>query len=88
VCDIVIQLISEYKFDVNCKDDANQTPVHLASRFGHLDVVKYLSNTGECDLTIKTDSGETPLDRARRRGYHEIVEFISEVLATSTLTCK
>ena len=56
---------------------------------GHLDVIKYLYNTGKCDLFIKTTWGDTPLDRARLLGHHEVVEFITNVLTTtSTLTCK
>ena len=87
--DVVELLVSEYKFDVNCRNVDNSTPVYEASYRGHLDVVKYLYNTGKCDLFIKTELGETPLDIARLNGYHEIVEFISNVLTTtSTLTCK
>ena len=87
--DIVELLITEYKCDVNCGTVVNWTPVHFASRWGHLDVIKYLYNTGKCDLFIKTKlMGDTPLDLARRYGHHEIVEFITNVMTTSTLTCK
>ena len=86
--DIVKLLITEYKCDVNCRTVNNYTPVHYASANGYLDVVKCLYNTGKCDLFIKDSLGYTPLDIARHSGHHEIVEFITNVVTTSTLTCK
>ena len=86
--DIVELLITKCKCDVNCGDDDNWTPVHAASNQGRLDVVKCLCNTGKCDLFIKTKYGETALDRAHCYGHHEIVEFLTNVVTTSTLTCK
>ena len=86
--DIVELLITKYNCDINCGDVYNYTPVYAASANGHLDVIKCLYNTGKCDLFIKTSWGETPLDIARRYRHHEIVEFITNVMTTSTLTCK
>ena len=86
--DIVELLITKYKCDVNCGDDYNITPVHEASLDGQLDVIKCLYNNGKCDLFIKNNWGDTPLDTARHRGHHEIVQFITNVMTTSTLTCK
>ena len=87
--DIVELLITEYKCDVNCGTvNNNHTPVYVASERGRLDVIKCLYNNGKCDLFIKNDYGDTPLDRARRNGRHEIVKFLTNVMTTSTLTCK
>ena len=86
--DIVELLITKYNYDVNSVDNYNMTPVHYASDGGHLNVIKCLCNTGKCDLFIKTNWGETPLDIARQFGYHEIVEYLTNIVTTSTLTCK
>ena len=86
--DIVELLITKYNCDVNYGTVYNYTPVYAASAYGHLDVIKCLYNNGKCDLFIKNDSGDTPLDTARRYEHHEIVEFITNVMTTSTLTCK
>ena len=86
--DIVELLITKYNCNVNSVDDNNITPVHRASYFGHLNVIKYLYNTGKCDLFIKAKWGDTPLDIARDRGHHEIVEYLTNIVTTSTLTCK
>ena len=38
----------------------------LHSRWGHLDVVKYLVNDAHCDPNVGNKDGETPLDLACR----------------------
>ena len=86
--DIVELLITKYNCNVNSVDNCNITPVHAASEFGHLNVIKSLCNTGKCDLFIKTKRGETPLDIARYGGHHETVEYLTNIVSTSTLTCK
>ena len=87
--DIVELLITKYKCYINCGTFFNSwTPVHEASECGQLDVIKCLVNTGKCDLFIKDYYGNTPLDEARDNGHHEIVEFLTNVMTTSTLTCK
>ena len=86
--DIVELLITKYNWDINCGDVYNYTPVHYASEWGRFYVIKCLYNNGKCDLFIKNIWGNTPLDEARRNGHHEIVEFLTNVMTTSTLTCK
>ena len=86
--DIVELLITKYNCNVNSVDIYNETPVHEASYYGELNVIKSLCNTGKCDLFIKTKGGETPLDTARHNGHHEIVEYLTNIVTTSTLTCK
>ena len=86
--DIVELLITKYNCNVNSVDNYNRTPVYFASAGGHLNVIKSLYNTGKCNLFIKTNWGETPLDVARRFGHHEIVEYLTNIVTTSTLTCK
>ena len=86
--DIVALLVTKYNCDVNSGDLYNRTPVFLASSLGQLNIVKYLCNTGKCDLFMKSYFGDTPLDVARRHGHHEIVEYFTNIVTTSTLTCK
>ena len=86
--DIVELLITKYNCNVNSVTDYNSTPVYEASFYGQLNVIKSLCNTGKCDLFIKDYSGRTPLDIARLCGRHEIVEYLTNIVTTSTLTCK
>ena len=41
----VVQLLLAYGADANCRDDSNQTPLHLASRAGHVGLVKLLDES-------------------------------------------
>ena len=42
------------------KNDNNDTPLHLASMYGHPDCVKELLNTRVCDLNGQNKQEETP----------------------------
>ena len=46
---IVIDLITKYKCDTNCKDSRGHTPLHYAARNNHLEVVRYFINEQHCD---------------------------------------
>jgi len=60
--DKIVHLIKERGIDVNMKDAArsNATALHIASRSGHLDIVKFLSESG-ADLNAKGPWDMTPL---------------------------
>ena len=53
----------------------NLTPLHYASRHGHLDIVTYLSSTARCSLDVKDNQQQTPLHYACHFGYLNIVKF-------------
>ena len=40
--DILIDLITKYKFNTNCTDSRGYTPLHYAIKNNHLEVIKYL----------------------------------------------
>ena len=54
------------------------TPIHLASREGHLDVVKSLRETGSApvDLQDKEKRGRTPLYYAAENGQSQVVRYL------------
>ena len=51
--DIIIDLITKYKCDTNCKDSNERTPLHYAVSNDQLEVVRYLINEQHCDLTTR-----------------------------------
>ena len=78
--EIIIELITKYKFDTNCKDSHGQTPIHYAAINNHLEVVRYFINEQHCDPMTRDSSGNTPLHIACLHDSLLIVQYlISEV---------
>jgi len=51
------------------------TPLHNASRYGHLSVVEYLVNQ-KADINAKTNYNMTPLHYASQDGHLSVVEYL------------
>jgi len=62
-----------------------QTPLHLASSFGHLSVVKLLLEVGS-NLETEDNQKETALHSAAKNGQAEIVKYLLEKNALHSLT--
>ena len=76
VMDIIIDLITKYKCDTNCKDSDGHTPLHYAASNNHLEMIKYFINEQHCDPMTKDDYGDTPLHIACRYGHARIVQYL------------
>ena len=74
--DIIIDLITKYKCDTNCKDDNGHTPLHYAVISNHLEVVRYLINEQHCDPMNKDQFNNTPLHLACNNGYLNIIQYL------------
>ena len=75
--DIIIDLITKYKFDTNCKDSDGCTPLHYAARKNHMEVVRYFINEQHCDpMTRNETRNETILHYACHYGYHNIAHYL------------
>ena len=65
-------LIEGYKVDVNISDNYGMTPLHLASKLGHLEICRFL-----CKFVLNSNTvdnnGKTPLDLAISEQKWEIV---------------
>ena len=55
--DVVIDLITKYKCDANCKSNLELTPLHYASEACHLEVVRYFINEQHCDPNDERQRG-------------------------------
>jgi len=55
---------------------SNTTPLHLASEYGHLDVVRYLVEETNYDVECRDEDEETPLHVAAREGRLDIVQYL------------
>ncbi len=55
--------------------DDNSTPLHLASREGHVDAARILVGHG-ADVTVQDKSGWSPLHQASARGHVELARIL------------
>ena len=74
--DIVIELITKYKCDTNCKDSHGHAPLHYAASNNHLEVVRYFINEQHCDTMTRDKNGDTPLHFACNRSHTHIVQYL------------
>ena len=109
--DIIKDLITKYKFDINCKgsygrtplhyaarnktngggkvlvineqncdpmtrDNDGGTPLHIACRYGHLNITQYLINEAHCNPLCENNDGDTPLHYACKYGNTRIVQCL------------
>ena len=74
--DIIIDLITKYKCDTNCKDDYGRTPLHYAVCNNHLEVVRYFINEQHCNPMNKDQFNDTPLHLACQSGHNHIVQYL------------
>ena len=74
--DIIIDLITVYKCDTNCKDSHGRTPLHYAVNNNHLEVVRYFINEQHCDPMTRDNDGNTPLHLACRGGNAFTVKYL------------
>ena len=61
-------------------DKFNNSPLHFAAAFGHLDVVKFLTEDMKCDSNLKGRYGRTPLHYASENGHLEVVKYLVDTL--------
>ena len=74
--DIIIELITKYKCDTNCKDNNGHTPLHYAASNIHLEVVRYFINEQHCDPMTRDNNGDTPLHCACYNSQIDIVRYL------------
>ena len=69
------QFLCERGADINSRTAYNWTPLHLASKFGHLEIVKWLLDHG-ADVNSRTKDGWTSLSLAATDGHFEVCQTL------------
>ena len=84
--DIIIDLITKYKCDTNCKDSDGRTPLHYAASNNHLEVVRYFINEQHCDPMTRDNDGDTPLHYACQQPINTYYPLVSTSSVNKTVT--
>ena len=71
----VIKLL-KMNIDVNYQGDAEYTSLHLACKYGYLDILKILLNNKEINLNLQNTFDMTPLILAASNCKIEIVDYL------------
>jgi ankyrin repeat protein len=71
----IIRLLLEKSAYIDAESPNKTTPVMMAARAGHLDVVKQLMEAG-ADISLKNDQGLTAADFAIKNEHPEIAEIL------------
>lgn len=69
----ILQFLMEQGFDLNYVDENSFTPLHIAAKHNHWQIVDYLVALG-ADLTLKNSDGLTGLELANQNGYEPAPE--------------
>jgi ankyrin repeat protein len=76
--DIATFLIVEHSQDVNSRDfDEKETPLHVSSRHGHVEIARVLLDHG-ADTEARDDDGHSPLDLVVLGGHVELAQVLLE----------
>ena len=60
-----------------CRDEQyHNTPLHLASLYGHLDIVRYLVEDRNCDVKCRNKYKTTPLHFAAYKSRLDVVKYL------------
>ncbi|XP_061744859.1 oxysterol-binding protein-related protein 1 isoform X2 [Nerophis ophidion] len=85
---LLSKIKGETEFSINCKGKSKSnlgwTPLHLASYFGHANVVEELLKAG-ADVNLPNNIGDTPLHKAAFTGRKEVVMLLLHYAACPTV---
>lgn len=77
----VRSILAAGRADVNGRDESGDTPLIIAARAGHDDVVRALL-VARADPNVKNDGNQTALSSAAAGGHDEVVRLLKQAGAS------
>lgn len=75
-CDDVVHYLVSHGADVNQRNEFGESPLQIASKRGHVTVVRYLAETVCVELEDYSSLGRTPLLTAAAEGHVAVMEAL------------
>ena len=63
---------------VDVKDKEEQTPLHTASQYGHIEIIKMLVQKFRADTNIVNKNGDTAVGIAQRNKHNDIITWLED----------
>ena len=72
----LVRTLIKSGIDVSARTKKGSTAMHLAARYGHLDIVKLLQKNGADIHALSTNKNDTPLMRAAGWGQRNVIDYL------------
>ena len=74
----VASILASNGSELDSETKAGYTPLHVASHFGSVQMVKFLLDQGQVRVDVQNELGYTPLHQAAQQGHSQIVNLLLE----------
>ncbi len=73
--EVVSRLVMRDDIDIDCGDEWGDSALHYAAKYGHLDCVSMLVESG-ADIDARLSSEVTPMMLAAWKGHADVLEYL------------
>lgn len=81
----IAQFLLEHGASSKMKDESGDSAIHVASQFGHIEVVKFLVETKKIPADVQGNQGQTALIQAAVRGHTSVVALLMQFTGIKAL---
>ena len=82
----IVRFLVKHGADATAQNNDGRTPLHFASREGHVAIAKFLVENG-ADVSAQSKDGHTPLYLALQKGHVEGTQFLHVVSPRHAVSC-
>ncbi|KAL8599950.1 hypothetical protein ACOMHN_050252 [Nucella lapillus] len=75
----IVKSLLKHGADIDCKNEEEQTPVHLAAKFGRTNIVREIVHMDKTVLHDEDDNSNTALHLAAQYGHNKVAAVLLEL---------